>query len=215
MPGRRKRHRRNRKRAALRSRRVPYSVPSRTIGRLSEGSTYKFKRTLLYQVISPTMAPLATFGGMAFRFSDMPNFAEFTVLYDQYKITGVKLMFIPQMTDNTSATQNVGTFMYFYDYDDSSSAGLSLDTFYQKMNLKMRQAANRPFKLFFRPKAGIAGVQSVSGNQVASLPRSTWLDCASPDAFYYGLKWAWSNVNITTPSLLVYATYYFTMKGVQ
>jgi len=144
----------------------------------------------------------------------MPNFTEFGLLFDQYKLTGVKMMFIPQTTENTSSSTNIGTFMWFPDYDDSSSAGLTLDTFYQKMSLKMRQAANRPFSIFIRPKAQMTSVLSVSGNQTANLP-VTWLDMSSPDAIYNGIKWAWSNTTITTTSIAIYATYYFTMRGVQ
>lgn len=212
----RRRAPRRRRRRTRRTTRTRTSTrrPSRTVGKLTESSTYKFKRSLLYQTISPTAAPLATFGGFAFRLSDIPSPTDFGNLFDQYMLTGVKLNFIPQMTDNTSTSTNAGTFLYYYDYDDATSTGLTLDTFYQKMSLKMRQSANRPFSLFIRPKASMSAVSSVSGNQVAQLP-VTWLDMISPDAIHYGIKWAWANCTTTTISMAVYATYYFKMRGVQ
>jgi hypothetical protein len=182
--------------------------------KLNEATTYKFKRSLLYQTISPTAQPLATFGGFAFRLSDLPFQTDFGALFDQYKLTGVKLMFIPRATDNTSLSSNAGNLMWFEDKDDSSSAGLTVETFYQKMSLKLRQAANRPFTIFIRPKCAITGTQSVSGNQIAQLP-NTWLDMASPDALHYGIKWAWVNTNVGTTTIDIYATYYLQMRGVQ
>lgn len=180
---------------------------------LGEKTEYNFKRTCLYGVIgASTSGP--TFGSFAFRLSDLPDNTEFK-LFDQYKITGVKLLFVPSVTNNGVANADFGNFLYYIDYDDNV-APVNIDQVYQKQSLKIRQPWGRPFKIFLRPRpALVAGIESVSGNQKATLPTSMWMDTLVPDALYHGIQWAWTIATVNTPEMSIYATYYFKCRGVQ
>lgn len=115
---------------------------------------------------------------------------------------------MPRITQATGVVGSnaLGTFMYVTDYDDAVIPTNQLEIL-ERQSARMRQAANRPWKIFIRPKAGtdlVGGFGQYTG----------WVDTSAPGTLYYGLKYVWNNV-VTVSTIDVYATYYMKFKGVK
>lgn len=189
----------------------PYSL----VPRLSQNTVYSFKRMTQTTSINPGAAGVNAYGAFYYRLVDVPGYTEFTTLFDQYRMTGVKMKFVPRASQNVS-TQSMGDLVYIIDYDDAT-APTSQNQLLENQSVKVRQVFSRPFSVYIRPRTNFT-VIGTSGNQTANIPIKTWLDCASPDANYFGLKWAWVNAASTLsplPSIDIYITYYVQFRGVQ
>lgn len=186
--------------------------PSR---RLSDGTTYTFKRYLQFTTINgPTNPATSLEGGFQFSINDLPNNTEFLNLFDCYKITGVALKFIPRATENatTAGTLSLGDFVFCSDFDDAN-APASQAELYQRQSTRIVQPL-RPWKHFLRPKAAMAVYSGSAFNAYAQTTNATWIDCNSPTVPYYGFKYAWCNVNSSTAySIDVFATYYLKFRN--
>jgi hypothetical protein len=151
----------------------------------------------------------STFGAYTFTLAQLTNPAEFTGLFDSFKITGVKLMFMPRVSDATGATgsQGFGTFIYAPDYDDGTAPTSSIELLERQSHRIKQIGTTTPFKIFLRPAAGttlVGGFGQTRG----------WSDTANGGIVYYGLKFAW--VNTVQSSIMdVYATFYLKFKGVK
>lgn len=69
---------------------------------------HNFKRTALISQITASNSGVSQIniaGAYTFSLSQLPNVVDFTSLYDQYKITGAKLSFVP------GATEYIGNFL--------------------------------------------------------------------------------------------------------
>ena len=56
------------------------------------------KRTQLYQYYRNSGAPYLIQGAQSFRLADLPNYGEFQVLFQYYRIKWIKLEFVPNMS---------------------------------------------------------------------------------------------------------------------
>jgi len=122
----------------------------------------------------------------------LPSYAEFTALFDCYRITGIKLTFIYSATSSNMAAgfayaNSMPTLGYVKDYDDATVAATPL-VLYQYDTYKERRLDN-VFKVFFKPRlatscysgGAFSGYMRPSGNP--------WIDSTSTDVQYYGIKW--------------------------
>lgn len=178
--------------------------------RLSDFSEYRFKRTVQWTGanVPTSSATVDTFGAFLFQLSQVPNYTEFQNLFDQFKITGVSIRFIPRQTVTTTNSQSFGTFMYDLDYTDAV-VPTSVDELYQRQSTKFMMMPNtRMWKIFIRPKTSVS---STSGNQVLSTNGWVDLDATTVSSPYYGLKWAWHGATVAT-FMDVYVTYYFKFR---
>lgn len=160
--------------------------------------------------------------GFAFQFnlSSLPNVAEFSNLFDRYKIMGVKLrvMFLQNSQDvGTSTTLSIPIIHYVYDCDDASSP-TSESEMLQKNFLKTRRL-DKPFNYYLKPKATSEVFASPSSTGYA-VSKAMWIDMNSPNIPHFGLK-AWISNGQATPSSTVigrfriYATYYIALRDPQ
>jgi len=128
--------------------------------------------------------------GTAFTFdlSRLPNYTEFTALYDQYKITGVKINFdwSPDVTSSTGLEIYTPKLWLVRDYDDSTTP--SLDELIQSTRVKcMRINVERSHSIFLKP----AVLQQVYKSVVSygNVPKwNQWIDCNDTTVPHYGLK---------------------------
>ena len=152
----------------------------------------------------------ATGTAINFKLSDLPNAAEFTQLYDQYQIKGVKLTLIPRYTDvNVGQTQ--GNIWSILDYDDSIVPP-SLDTLMQYQNLK-RTRMNQIHSRYLKP----AVAKEVFATGIAttySMAKNTWLDASNDTVEHYGVK-LWFDTRLVTTTYDVQLKFYLAMKNVR
>lgn len=163
-------------------------------GRVSKRSGIKIKQPVQYFTrtkYTPSQFAIATgvtgASGLNFKLSDLPNYTEFTALYDQYQIRAIKIQLIPRFTESAAATstQAIGNMWSVIDYDDSGAPG-ALNDLLQYQNVK-RTRTNQMHSRYFKPKVA----DEVFGSGVAtaySAAKNVWLDCNNPVVEHYGIK---------------------------
>lgn len=210
----RSRQRRYRRKPAYRRKRIM----KRTRARLAL-NVHRFKRkVVLGNIIALNNGGATTNAATAFSFklTDLPQYTDFTNLFDQYKITGVKLDFIP-FADNVSwevasngaaVSAPGGPLMIAADYDDVSVPASASDML-SRQNVKVVPVGRR-YQMFIRPKFNDVA------NSTTVVPARGFIDCDTATAPHYGIKcWmAAPNVSNTSFTYQVWATYYVTLKGV-
>lgn len=172
---------------------------------------YLFKRFCDYGEISISNT-LPTFGAFNFSLSDLPNYTEFTSLYDMYKINCVKITIIPQQTQSISigSINNPNASARFFsaiDYNDGS-APTSIDDIRQYQSCKMTPILRTHKRVIFKPK-----ILDTNGFSI-----SPWMATTTPSANYYGLKYAVEPMESTTTTTMTYtveAKLYMSFKQVK
>lgn len=217
-----------RRRPVMRKRRMNISRP------LTQGKLYKFKRTCQMlphywdgsswsqysaNVISNSVTAASISGIFKFRLEDLPNPTDFTQLYEQFKITGVKLVFIPFLGTESSDTATLRTETMALCIDrganDQAVVNPSFNSLLENQDVKLRNS-QKLFKLwigtptFHQPADGLAQGSYKSG----------WLDSeivSSRNVDYHGVKWAFPASRTEAQSLQfrVFATYYISCRNPQ
>lgn len=197
----------------------------RTINKVAR-QIHRFKRTAYLGTatasISALGVPTPIQNAYTFSLNQLPNASEFGVLFDQYKITGVKLTFTPALNDGILSPLNGTATALGYsrvhsviDYDDSTAPS-SEDQMLEYGSHK----STAPFvthSRYIKPK--VLHEIYRSGVATAYAPRSgTYLDMVNNDVPHYGIK-VWVSAPNTTAGTAnsiaykVYQTMYFTCKN--
>lgn len=157
---------------------------------------------------------------MVFDISLLPNIVEFQKLFDQYRITGVKVDFL-QTTQNEPS--NPGMVMATSIDLDGGTVPATFDLMLQRSNCQVRPWSSAGGGLprrsvFLRPRfaneiyrTGVTSATSL-GN-----PKS-WLDTSDVDIPHYGLNIAWNNTTGSlnyTAQVAVTLTYYLEFRKVK
>lgn len=209
-----------------RYRRKPMALRRRKARAALHRQVHKFKRQVFLGTYKASCTSLGVQTPIAKAFSfqlvDLPNVAEYTSLFDQYKITGVSVRVIPKSseqiqggTSGTVQTLGYGQVVTAIDYDDAANPA-SKDELLEFGSSKTT-SSNRIHTRFIRPKM----LNVVFRNALTSgysPVKATWLDQAYNDLPHYGLKlWvdAPSGFNVADTSIAydIYATYYFSCKN--
>lgn len=221
--------RKYRKRPTRRVRRL-----RRSSKRLTQGKVYSFKRTCQMlphywdgsawsqysaNVISNSVTAASISGIFKFRLEDMPNATDFTQLYEQFKITGVKLMFIPFLGTESSDTATLRTETMALAIDrganDQAVVNPSFNSLLENQDVKLRNS-QRPFKLWI----GTPTFHTPADGLAQGAYKSGWLDSeivSARNVDYHGVKWAFPASRTEAQSLQfrVFATYYIKCRNPQ
>jgi len=140
------------------------------------------------------------------RLDDLPNYDEFTKLYDQYKIDKIKIKLMPYCNSvgtggAVSNTQGQsGIFVHsIIDYDDAQvsstpASELGIDQMRQHNTYKFTNILNKPLSRTFVPRVNTA--VSNNTNTLAQKSESFgWMDANSPDVAGYGFKCIFENIS--------------------
>lgn len=127
----------------------------------------------------------------------LPNYTEFTALYDQYRLDWIECQFV--FTNNTSSVNSPGTVlpvMYLAkDYDDTNSANYtdlqqySTQTMWQ---LGMQHGSDGKKVIRVKPNVDVALYQGVTTGYARGKPML--IDTSSPSVPHYGIKIAYDPV---------------------
>lgn len=219
-----------RRRPFMRKRRMNISRP------LTQGKLYKFKRTCMIRpwyfngadwqqhpgnTISNAVGEPFFAGIFKFKLEDLPNYQDFTQLYEQFKITGVSLRFIPWIgTESSSnATARTDTIAYCIDRgaNDLINVSPSFNSLLENQDVRLRNS-QRPFKVWIGSPVAHQGADAQT--QVVNKP-SPWLDSQlvtrSSIVDHHGIKFSFQNnvADSTAVYYRVYATYYITCRNPQ
>jgi len=197
-------------RGAKRTYRRKKRVVRRRRARLTENTSYRFKRICKLDTIT-TSTTLAVAKAFTFSLSQLPSHSDFTALYDQYKLNAVSIKIIPRLTESTSSSLSV--LHTCIDYDDAIAFSSYTDLM-QKQSYRMTRG-NKIFKCYFKPKMLVPTFLSTALTTFGTQPKSpTWIDCGYPEVPHYCLK---TNFEPTSSvhTYDVYATYYCSFRGVR
>lgn len=201
-----------------RSARRKYGKRKQYINRKGQ-NIHLFKRTVL-QTVAITNAGFVgaqtLFGtlGIEHQLDSLPNYSDFTNMYDSYKICGIKKKFVfnrnnadVQLTTAGAELPMLLTVNDFNDKTDPANENAMLEY------ASFKQARlDRPVKRYFRPSILLGDGTSTTSNSV----KSRWLSTADADAEHFGLKWAVNTVSTATGAtigtLKVYTTYYIACR---
>lgn len=165
---------------------------------------------------------------LTYSLADMNNYAELTSLFDEYKITGLKIDFIPRYdsmpgsntTDVTQPNVTNQTGNYITTYIDPKSAitpsgtftSATFNTFLENCNgqYKMRPGL-RKFSIYFRPSIP----NDVAGTST-SKQSPKWLSTNSPSIAHSGVHVFMHDVNFvgsSGQSFDMFVTHYVLCRG--
>lgn len=158
--------------------------------------------------------------GLTFQVSDVINASEFSNLYDQFKLTGVKMrMWI--MRDNsasasTTAVAQPAAFripLMYYVVDHDTSTTPTTDELRQYANCRMWQFNNtRPFTLYIKPKMLTEVYRTnVTRSTVPTAPR--FISTDQIDTQHFGFRANLINMDDSSIRLRRELTYYFSCKN--
>lgn len=193
-----------------------------------QGKVYSFKRCVQlapYGIVdgNPVVQPAGTiisnwvgtgrynFGHFRFKLNDLPGNTDFTNLYERYKITGVKLKFIPVTATDTPLANGTNYLSPLAVAINRGAIIVAADdrTFDQLLeNQDVRIFSTmKPFSMyipypkFYSPADGITTAQTGGG----------WLNSKSPAVHHFGLNYAWQNTTATEANQCAFriiATYF-------
>jgi len=125
-------------------------------------------------VTDTTFSPVFTLGAF-------PNSSEFTTLFDEYRIGPTTVTFVP--LGGAAGVVN-SFFATVLDYDDANVIALTDAEQYSSYQINQLTSM---FVRVFQPRAANAAY-SGTFTSFSSMPARTWVDVASPNVQYYGIK---------------------------
>lgn len=136
--------------------------------------------------------PTNTFGAVVFKLSDLPNYQEFTELYDLYKINKVKYTIIPKIN---SATLNGSVQMPIIHSVIDSNDNTAFTTLAQMMENEDVKTTRGvvPHSRYFTPKCQTKLYESLGTDGYATMRRNPFINTEDPSVPHYALKWAIEN----------------------
>lgn len=176
----------NRRPRKPRARKGRWNGPRRQVQ--NKQPVHYFKRS--YYVVNG----LTAFGANSYTpinvaLTSLPSYTEFTNLYDQYKITGLKVKFVPRGNSSDITTQNnISSLFTVIDTDDGNPF-TNVDQALQYQSLKMTRSTQTQIR-YFKPKFNIGAINQVAGGVIGKVNTNGWLDCTSDSVIHYGIKTA-------------------------
>lgn len=180
----------------------------------SRPNVYSFKRKIFYENLFIVNSGTPT--GYAFeqKLNQLPNYTDFTNLYDQYLIKKIVVKMIPKISQHNLATTTIGNadlpqLHSVVDYDDATTP-TSVSQLVEYQSHKMTRG-NQIHTRVLVPKI------ELTSDGTANAPKSyQWLDCDSPAVNHRGLKF-WFNAPQSTGCTIYYdmlVTVYLSCKNV-
>lgn len=215
----RKRPRRIVRRRFTRKRRIPRALSS-----FKRYNIHQYKRSAHGQEIVTSDFDGLFLYAYTFAFAALPSVSDFTSLYDQFKITGIKHTIMLRSTNlsgletNNSSYHPGMPYMYWVVDRDDNSAPLTLDELREYSAAKMFQfdTGRRTWSVYFKPNT-LAAVDYLGSPNSRSIMFNKWIDMSNTGTQYYGLKIGIKmpvNGIISLPKAYfdVETTYYFTCR---
>jgi len=153
-----------------------------------------------------------TYFGFNFSLQDVAGYTEFTALYDMYKINAVKIVFLPQITQNISlgSINNPEANARFYtalDFNDAT-APTSVDAIKEYKTCRYTPILRAHKRYIYKPK-----ILDTNGFSI-----NPWMSTTNTTANFYGIKGAVEPMFSTTTTDMSYTIeckFYLAFKNVK
>lgn len=153
-----------------------------------------------------------------FQLNDLPSSSEFTSLFDQYQIVGIKYRWVVTQdpsTNSQTAASRQGAFPYIkwvHDHDDSAGATEQQLQQYPRMREFWFSESSKVTRWhYLKPAVATQAYGTLSNGYVAKWRQ--YLDCGYPGTPHYGIK-AYYNVLNTGVNILMECKYVLKFKSV-
>lgn len=145
---------------------------------------------------NPYISQLITDQHLAYHFtlSDVPNYEEFTSLYDEYKILKIVVKLMPmamQVTNSADgSTSNFGILATVLDFnDDTPLTSIQDYEAYQNFRFQSIQSQRLHTRVFTPTAAGLTLTEAGAATSVpVRVERNKWYRTSNAEVVYYGLK---------------------------
>lgn len=178
------------------------------------------RRWCIQQTLTGADATPASTGTNVFTLSSLPNYTDFTNLFDMYQIAGIKYRFVvkgdPSVLPTTVANDGKWPrFVHVIDRNDQISPA-NFDELRSYQNCKeVWLTGNNPASrwYYFKPATLTVGYTSaVTSNYSTDYKR--WISTGDAGATYYGLKYAFEGL-YTGLNVDIECVYYVRLKAVR
>ncbi len=176
--------------------------------RMKRNKVYTFVRSYPNFVLSAPASAPDYLNAMNFTLSALPSSTEFTALFDQYRIVQVTVRFLPLAGVGSGSSPLITAI----DYDDSSTPVAVTDLLQYDSHVMTQPGVT--LERTFTPRVSTA-VYSGTFTSFASAPNSLWIDVASPNTQYYGLKLAVAAASGSTANWNVLSEYVMQFRNVR
>lgn len=158
---------------------------------LTSSTVYPIRRMVTTSNITSTSSFLDYVA--PFQLSFLPDYTEFTALYDQYRVDKLVYHFIPLQSESTTynaaGSPSNSLLLTAVDFDGGSS-GLTLPQFLSYESCTV-VPAQRTHKVTVQPRATLAGANAAATIvNLAIAPTDTWFDCATSTLPFFGCRFA-------------------------
>jgi len=171
-------------------------------GRLMKYNVHAYRRMCTPTTIDTSATGSSYDQSLVFSLDQVRGNSELTALYDQYMITGVKVMFqlvtnpdsgtITNSSSSANATNFYPKLMYCRDYDNTTVETPNELRERNSTRIRVLQP-NKVVSVFIRP--AVRNNIHLDGITPASSPIwGQWLDCSSTQVPHYGLKYCVENL---------------------
>lgn len=175
------------------------TFPNQLMLRPSYTAPYKFARSFDLGTLPKSVSDQGY--AWPFALNQVPSSAEFTTLFDKYRITGVELTFTYIRVGESSGEQ-LWPAMYLYMDDDDAAIPTTKNEVMERMSVQ--RVCFSPTRQTISVKLRPRWTQTFTGTTNIA-PASTWLDMSTPGVQHYGVK-AWVHYyNTTAPGTLITA----------
>lgn len=192
----------------------------RRIGQFKTHSFTRCTRPITYSLNNELLNWVPN--SLTFQLSDVINVTDFTNLFDQFKITKVKLTlrWSPRAATYTSANTVAGTgvynpVLYYYtDHDDDDPVASQEDMLEVQRHKSVRIQPQRPIYITVKPAVQAMAYQTA----LTTAYGPKWnmkLNMDDNTAPHYGLKMGVNKLGEDLGSITIDVKYYFTCYGVQ
>lgn len=157
---------------------------------------------------------------MQFRLGNIQTPGDFQSLYDQYKITGVKVQIIPLSDSATSQSSGfLPTLYWARDNDNASSVPTAEANLRERQDLKAMRLTG-PKTIYIRNPKQVIDTTVQGGVTLNSLNATGWVDCNDQNVMHNGLVMWFKNVDLRAQPTTVTAfrfecTYYIKFRNPQ
>jgi hypothetical protein len=162
---------------------IEAAVPDVPRIRLRKNRVYTFERSVLAATLTAPTS-IDTIGAYAFTLGTLPNYTDFTNLFDQYRIAQVVVTFQPSSPINTASPLYT-----VIDYDDANALS-GINDFLQYDTLEISQSGTWHERVI-NPVCSIPAYAGATPTGSMLAKAEQWSDVAYYTNSYYGLKFIW------------------------
>lgn len=182
-------------------------------GRLSVARVLReYRKGHLHSFVRTFNAGSAAAGGGegAYTINSLPSATEITNLFDQYRIRGFKLTWVPTQSvlEMGTAAQAIPRLTYVIDQDGGGGSPINENELLEYGNAKIVNL-DKPYSVFYRPRALLYAGASGGFNTLA--PRDAWIDMNSASLPHYGIR-TWMSTIPSNMTITLYVRIYFECK---